>query len=147
MKKIQPANILLADDDADDRMLMKEALEENNFSDTIHFVEDGEELMQYLYKQGKFSTLPTFRPRLILLDLNMPKIDGREALRRIKSDPDLRRIPIVVLSTSKAETDIVETYDLGVNSFICKPVRFDQLLAITREIGNYWFGTVSLPMQ
>jgi len=147
MKKLRSVDILMADDDPDDRMLMKEALEANNLINTIHFVEDGEELMQYLYKKGKFTTQSTFRPGLILLDLNMPKVDGREALKLIKADRDLKRIPVVILSTSKAETDITKTYDLGVNSFICKPVRFDQLIEITRELGNYWFGTVTLPLQ
>lgn len=137
----------MADDDPDDRMLMKEALAENNLSNAIHFVEDGEELVHYLYKKGKFTTQPTFRPGLILLDLNMPKIDGREALKIIKSDRDLRRIPVIILTTSNSEWDITNTYDLGVNSFICKPVRFDQLIEIIREIGNYWFGTVTLPLQ
>lgn len=135
----------MADDDPDDRMLMKEALDENNLSNAIHFVEDGEELVHYLYKKGKFTTQPTFRPGLILLDLNMPKIDGREALKIIKSDRDLRRIPVIILTTSNSEWDITNTYDLGVNSFICKPVRFDQLIEIIRAIGNYWFGTVTLP--
>jgi two-component system response regulator len=143
--KLNPATILMADDDPDDRMLMKEALEENNLTNEIHFVEDGEELMDYLYNKGKFSLVQTIMPGLILLDLNMPKIDGREALRLIKSDPLLRKIPVVILTTSRAEDDIIKTYDLGVNSFISKPVRFDDLVQVTRELGTYWFGTVSLP--
>ena len=89
----------------------------------------------------------TFRPGLILLDLNMPKIDGREALKIIKSDKDLRRIPVVILTTSKTQNDIFESYDLGVNSFISKPVHYDHLIEIAREIANYWFRTVSLPVQ
>jgi CheY-like chemotaxis protein len=147
MKKLRPVNILMAEDDPDDRILMQEALDENNMLNEIHFVEDGEQLIHYLYKRGKFTTLPTFRPGLILMDLNMPKIDGREALRLIKADKDLKRIPIVVFSTSQSETDVTRSYDLGVNSFICKPVRFDQLIQIARDIGNYWFGTVTLPLQ
>lgn len=147
MKKTKTINILMADDDADDRMLMKEALDENNLLNQIHFVENGEELMHYLYRKGKFSSQPTFRPGLILLDLNMPKIDGREALKLIKSDKDLRRIPVVILTTSKEESDVLDTYDLGVNSFICKPVRYDHLIDIAREIGNYWFSTVTLPLR
>ncbi|SHH92587.1 Response regulator receiver domain-containing protein [Chryseolinea serpens] len=138
-------SILMADDDPDDRMLVKEALEENNLRNPIHFVEDGTELLDYLHRRGRFITEKAPKPALILLDLNMPKMDGREALHYIKSDPSLRRIPVVVLTTSKAEEDIVKTYDLGVNSFICKPVRFDELVEVTREIGNYWFGTVALP--
>jgi len=138
-------NILMADDDPDDRMLMKEALEENNLPNTIDFVEDGSELMDYLYNKGRFSQENTIRPGLIFLDLNMPKIDGRQALRIIKSDPLLRRIPIIVLTTSKAEEDIAITYDLGVNSFISKPARFADLVKVTKDIGHYWFGTVELP--
>lgn len=137
--------ILMADDDPDDRMLMKEALEENNLSHFIDFVENGAELLDYLHKRGKFERVKTRKPDLIILDLNMPKIDGREALGYIKSHAELRRIPVIVLTTSKAEEDIIKAYDLGVNSFICKPVRFEELVEVAREIGNYWFGTVALP--
>ena len=137
--------ILIADDDADDRMMMKEALEENNFSHDMRFVEDGEELLDYLHQRGKYLTEKVLRPNLIILDLNMPKIDGREALSQIKSNVNLKRIPVIVLTTSRAEEDIVRTYDLGVNSFICKPVRYNDLVIVTREIGNYWFNTVALP--
>ena len=137
--------ILIADDDADDRMMIKEALEENNFSHDMRFVEDGEELLDYLHQRGKYLTEKVLRPSLIILDLNMPKIDGREALSQIKSNVNLKRIPVIVLTTSRAEEDIVRTYDLGVNSFICKPVRYNDLVIVTREIGNYWFSTVALP--
>ena len=147
MKNETRINILMADDDLDDKMLMKEALEENSFLDQIHFVDDGEELMLYLYKRGKYKSFPTFRPSMILLDLNMPKIDGRQALRIIKSDKDLKRIPVVIYTTSKSEDDVISTYDLGVNSFICKPVEYDQLVEIARQIGNYWFRIVTLPLQ
>ncbi|HZY82005.1 MAG TPA: response regulator [Cyclobacteriaceae bacterium] len=143
--KLNTINILMADDDPDDRILMKEALEENNLPSNIHFVEDGKELLDYLHRRGQFAKKETFKPGLILLDLNMPKMDGREALRLIKSDPLLRRIPVVVLTTSKAEEDVFKTYDLGVNSFICKPVKFEELVQITKEIGIYWFSTVALP--
>jgi len=139
--------ILIADDDPDDRMMMKEALEENNFSHSLQFVEDGEELLDYLHRRGRYLMGNVFRPNLIILDLNMPKVDGREALGYIKSDSDLRRIPVVVLTTSGAEEDIIRTYDLGVNSFICKPAHFSELVAVAREIGNYWFGTVALPKK
>jgi two-component system, response regulator len=140
-------DILMADDDPDDRMLMKEALEENNLHNTIDFVEDGAELMDYLHNSGKFLLTKPRKPGLIFLDLNMPKIDGREALRLIKSDPLLRRIPVIVLTTSKADEDIVKTYDLGVNSYISKPARFADLVQVTRAIGHYWFGTVELPQE
>jgi CheY-like chemotaxis protein len=137
--------ILMADDDPDDRMLMKEALEENNLPHSILFVEDGAELLDYLHRSGKFTVGPTMIPDLILLDLNMPKIDGREALSKIKSNATLRRIPIVVLTTSSADEDIINAYDLGVNSFICKPARFNELVDVAREIARYWFGVVVLP--
>ncbi len=135
----------MADDDPDDRMLMQQALLENDLPNSIEFVENGSDLMDYLYSKGKFLLEKTIRPGLILLDLNMPKMDGREALRLIKSDPDLRRIPVIILTTSQAEEDIYQTYGLGVNSFISKPVHFNELVNVTREIGNYWFGTVALP--
>jgi two-component system, response regulator len=137
--------ILMADDDPDDRMMMKEALEENNFSHALHFVEDGEELLDYLHRRGKFLSAKVCTPSLILLDLNMPKVDGREALRHIKSNINFKRIPVIVLTTSHAEEDVVTTYDLGVNSFISKPVHYNDLVLVAREISNYWFNTVLLP--
>src|SRR4030095_1391463 len=143
MKHRIAPTILMADDDADDRMMLKEALEENNFSHSLEFVEDGEEVLDYLYKRGKFVNEKVIRPNLIILDLNMPKVDGREALSHIKSHLIFKRIPVIVLTTSRAEEDIIRTYDLGVNSFICKPAHFNELVDVTREIGNYWFGTVS----
>jgi CheY-like chemotaxis protein len=138
--------ILMADDDEDDRMMAKEALEEARLVNAIRFVEDGEELMDYLYHRGNYADAKNApRPGLILLDLNMPKKDGREALKEIKGDPDLRRIPIVVLTTSKAEEDIFRTYDLGVNSFITKPVSFERLVEIMKGLARYWFEIVELP--
>jgi CheY-like chemotaxis protein len=138
--------ILLADDDADDRMMAAEALEESRLANDLRFVEDGEELIDYLRHQGKYQAADSApRPGLILLDLNMPKMDGREALREIKADPELRSIPVVVLTTSKAEEDIYRTYDLGVNSFITKPVNFEQLVIVMKALGKYWFEIVELP--
>ncbi len=139
--------ILMADDDEDDRMMTKEALEEEaRLRNTLRFVEDGEELMDYLHHRGKYSSTADYpRPGLILLDLNMPRKDGREALREIKSDPDLRHIPVVVMTTSKAEEDIYRSYDLGVNSFIKKPVSFERLAEVLREVTRYWFEIVELP--
>jgi two-component system response regulator len=142
-----PVNILMADDDADDRELMKEALQENNLAGMLRFVEDGAELLDYLYRKGKFSSGDAPRPELILLDLNMPKVDGREALKRIKSDPGLRRIPVVILTTSRAEQDILSTYDLGVNSFISKPTQYADLIQVAKQISHYWFKTVELPKE
>jgi CheY-like chemotaxis protein len=144
-EEINTISILLADDDPDDRMLAQEALEENKLANDLHFVENGEELLDFLYQRGKFTPETAPRPGLILLDLNMPKKDGREALREIKADPNLRRIPIIVLTTSKTEEDIYKSYDLGVSSFITKPVTFDDLVQVTRQIGKYWFGIVELP--
>jgi two-component system, response regulator len=145
MKSTQPIPILMADDDPDDRMLAQEAMEENKVTNQMVFVENGEELLDYLHQRGAYNAENAPRPGLILLDLNMPLMDGREALRHIKSDPGLRRIPVVILTTSKAEEDIVRSYDLGVNSFITKPVTFDELVKVTREISSYWFGIVELP--
>jgi len=138
--------ILLADDDADDRMMAADALEESRLANDVRFVEDGEELMDYLRRRGKYSDPDAApRPGLILLDLNMPRKDGREALREIKAEPNLRTIPVIVLTTSKAEEDIYRTYDLGVNSFITKPVNFESLVGVMRALGKYWFEIVELP--
>ena len=145
---VKPITILLADDDADDRMLTKEALAESRLANDLRFVEDGEDLLNYLRRHGRYASPDASpRPGLILLDLNMPRKDGREALREIKGDPNLRSIPIVVLTTSKAEEDIYRTYDLGVNSFITKPVTFDGLVAVMRGLGRYWFEIVELPPE
>jgi two-component system, response regulator len=137
--------ILMADDDADDRMLAREAMEESRLGNSFRFVEDGEELMEYLKQEGRYSTATAPRPGLILLDLNMPRKDGRQALHEIKSDPELRRIPVVILTTSKTEQDILSAYDLGANSFITKPVTFERLVDIIRTLGVYWFNIVQLP--
>ena len=138
--------ILIAEDDEDDRMFTKEAFDESLINHEIRFVNDGVELLDYLKRRNKYSD-PELSPRpsIILLDLNMPKMDGREALREIKSDPKLRTIPVIILTTSKAEQDIVKTYDLGVNCFITKPVSFTAFLEVTRTLGHYWFDIVKLP--
>ncbi len=139
--------ILMADDDPDDRFLMKEAFEEARFPNELCFVEDGEELMDYLCHRGKYSSPNTApRPNLILLDLNMPKKSGYEALSEIKAEPDLRRIPIVILTTSQAEEDIFRTYDLGANSYITKPLSFESLVEIVSTLRKYWFEIVE-PMN
>jgi CheY-like chemotaxis protein len=145
-EKKTPMNILMADDDEDDRRSVAKAWKTSRAANPIHFVNDGEELMDYLYHRGKFSDFPEWaRPGLILLDLNMPKKDGREALREIKADPELRRIPVVILTTSKAEEDIYSTYDLGANSFITKPVTFTSLVELIQVLGTYWVEIVELP--
>jgi CheY-like chemotaxis protein len=142
----QPITILMADDDADDRLLTRDAMRDARVANDLWFVQDGEELMDYLFRRGCYaepSSAP--RPGLILLDLNMPKKDGREALREIKGDPDLRRIPVVVLTTSKAEEDVYRSYDLGASSFITKPVTFEGLVELMKAIGQYWIEFVELP--
>lgn len=141
----KPVVILMAEDDADDRLLAKDALSECGMAGELHFVENGEELLDYLQRRGKYTQLSHPRPGLILLDLNMPRKDGREALREIKNNPELRRIPVVVLTTSNADMDIERAYELGANSFISKPVAFDSLVSIMRAIGQYWFATTELP--
>lgn len=138
-----PITILLADDDEDDRRFTRDALARNRMSNDLRVVEDGEQLLDYLHQRGPYRGAP--RPGLILLDLNMPRKDGREALREIKADPELRRIPVVVLTTSEEEADILASYDLGANSFITKPVGFDGLVACLNKLGQYWLQIVSLP--
>jgi CheY-like chemotaxis protein len=141
-----PITILMADDDAEDRMLAREALEESRLANDFRYVENGEELLDYLRRRGKFAD-PAVSPRpgLILLDLNMPRKDGFEALAEIKADPNLRQIPVVILTTSRAEEDVYRGYDLGVNSFIAKPVSFEGLVEAMKSLGRYWFEIVELP--
>ena len=142
-----PITILICDDDEDDRMLTAQALEDAHVSNDIRFVADGEQLLDYLFQRGEYAdqtgTAP--RPGLILLDLNMPNMDGREALKLIKGEESLRDIPIVVLSTSGLEQDIVKSYQLGVNSFITKPVTFSGLVEAMNVLGRYWLEIVELP--
>jgi len=148
MKQGSPITILMADDDADDRRLTKEALEESRLANGIRFVEDGEELMDYLRHTRKYAPPnESPRPGLILLDLNMPRYDGRAALKEIKNDPELRQIPIVILTTSKADEDVYRSYDLGVNSYIVKPVTFEALVDILQTIEKYWIEIVELPPE
>lgn len=136
----------MADDDEEDLLLAKSALEACRLANDLHCVRNGEELLDYLYHCGQYAELASSpRPGLILLDLNMPRKDGREALQEIKADPELRTIPIIILTTSKAEEDIYRTYDLGANSYITKPVTFNSLVEIMQSLGRYWFEIVDLP--
>ncbi|MHB1863992.1 MAG: response regulator [Gemmatimonadaceae bacterium] len=139
--------ILICDDDEDDRLLTKQALEEAHLSNDVRYVEDGEQLMDYLHRRGEYAGQngKAPRPGLILLDLNMPKKDGRECLREIKSDDNLRDIPIVVLTTSRQDEDIANSYQLGVNSYVAKPVTFTGLVDALKVLGRYWFELVELP--
>jgi CheY-like chemotaxis protein len=140
--------MLLAEDDYDDRYLISEALDESGVENQLFIVENGEDLLDYLKNRGKYSDKEKYpRPGLILLDLNMPLMDGREALAEIKKDPDLRRIPIIVLTTSQKEEDIQDTYEMGITGFITKPMTFSGLVDVMRSVGNYWFQSVTLPSQ
>ena len=144
--RAQTSTILLAEDDEDDRVLVRDALELSQLAREVHVVEDGEELLDYLHRRGKYVTLVAAPlPDLILLDLNMPRKDGREALKEIKSDPALRAIPIVVLTTSRREEDVSRSYELGVNSFIVKPMSFESLVDVVKTLRKYWFEIVELP--
>lgn len=136
---------LLADDDPDDRLMAQEALAASRVSNEMAEVHDGEELLEYLRGEGRYAENPPVRPGLILLDLNMPRMDGREALTEIKKDDALRRIPVIILTTSQAEEDIFRTYDLGVSSFITKPILFDDLVKVMNTLGEYWVEIVKLP--
>ena len=145
-KSGKPITILMADDDEEDLLLAKRALEACRLANDLHCVRNGEELLDYLYRRGEYAELANSpRPGLILLDLNMPRKDGREALQEIKADPEFRSIPIVILTTSKAEEDIYRTYDLGANSYITKPVTFNSLVEVMQSLGRYWFEIVDLP--
>lgn len=144
----QPIVILMADDDDDDILLTKKALERGKLLNTLYSVKDGEELLDYLLRRGAYTdSAQAPRPGIILLDLNMPRKDGREALREIKAHADLQDIPVVVFTTSKAEEDIYRSYKLGVNSFITKPVTFDNLIEVMQALGKYWFEVVTLPID
>ena len=140
--------ILMAEDDSDDQLLVRDALAETGFGLDLRFVANGVELMDYLRQKNQF-TAPASSPRpgLIILDLNMPRKDGREALGEIKADPELKRIPVVVLTTSTAGPDVARAYELGANSFISKPVAFDVLVNTMKTIGQYWFNIVVLPVR
>jgi CheY-like chemotaxis protein len=144
----KPITILMADDDPDDRMMTQEAFEESRLANDLRFVENGVELMDYLHRRGKYADPASSpRPGLILLDLNMPKKDGREALQEIKADPKLRNIRIVIMTTSKAEEDILRTYDLGASSYVTKPVTFSALVDVIQTLGKYWLEIVELPTE
>ncbi|NIQ00433.1 MAG: response regulator [Nitrospinaceae bacterium] len=146
MQTLKPFTILIAEDDEDDYLLTMEALKEAGVHNDVHWVKDGEELLDYLDTAVTNGNGNGPRLGMILLDLNMPKKDGREALGDIKAHPSLKKIPVVIMTTSKAESDITQSYELGVNSFIQKPVRFHDLVHVIKVLADYWFDTVKLPI-
>lgn len=141
----RPIEILLVEDNEGDVRLTREALKENKVSNNLSVVGDGVEAMQFLRRQGKYAGVP--RPDLILLDLNLPKKDGRQVLAEIKSDEELKRVPVVILTTSKAEEDVIRTYDLHANCYVTKPVGFEEFASVVRSIENFWLTVVMLPSQ
>ncbi len=147
--KNQPPVLLIADDDADDRLMATEAMLQSRNGTPLRVltVEDGEELLDYLYLRGKYKSGHWPRPDLILMDLNMPRKNGAETLKEIKADPAMRHIPVIILTSSGQTEDIDLSYDLGVNSFITKPVTFDALVNTMRILGTYWFEVVRLPSE
>lgn len=150
MKKERPyisTRIVMADDDGDDRIITRDAFKENFILNHLDFCDDGRDLLDYLRKEGRHAGGTHTLPGLILLDLNMPRMDGREALKVLKSDAQLMHIPVVVLSTSDTEEDINSAYRMGASSFVTKPVSFDHFIEMTQHIGNYWFSTVKLPSE
>ncbi len=140
---VKPVDILLVEDNSGDADLAREALEDSKLKNNLYVTADGEEAMDFLYKKGKHADKP--RPDLIILDLNLPKKDGREVLAEIKNDDDLKRIPVVILTSSKAEEDIIKTYNLHANCYITKPIDLEQFLVVVKTIENFWLSIVVLP--
>lgn len=144
-RKPTSMTILIADDDTDDRLFMDRALRQSGYTQTIQFVEDGEDLMNYLRRQGRYTEQNAPWPDLLILDLNMPRKNGFQALSEIKDDPKLRRLPVIVMTTSSADEDVIKTYNLGVNSFVTKPFNFNRLVEMVGALKTYWLDTVKLP--
>ena len=140
---LHPIEILLVEDNPGDSRLAKEALKESKLKNNLYVAEDGVEAMNFLYKKGKYSKMP--RPDLVILDLNLPKKDGREVLAEIKNDDNLKRIPVVILTISKAEEDILKTYNLHANCYVTKPLDLDQFMKVVRSIEDFWLTIVKLP--
>ncbi|AKB31620.1 Two-component system response regulator [Methanosarcina siciliae HI350] len=138
----KPVDILLVEDNKGDVGLIEEVFESSKVRNKLYVVEDGEEAVHFLLREGKFSDVP--RPGIILLDLNLPKKDGREVLGEIKKNKDLKKIPVVVLTTSRAEEDILESYKLHANAYVPKPVDFDQFIKVIKSIENFWLEVVNL---
>ncbi|MEV8444434.1 response regulator [Streptomyces parvus] len=140
---VQPIEVLLVEDDPGDELMTREAFEDNKIRNTLHVVRDGQEALDFLYRRGEHSEAP--RPDLVLLDLNLPKYDGRQVLEQIKGDPELSLIPVVVLTTSSAEEDILRSYKLHANAYVTKPVDLDQFIAAVRQIDEFFVTVVRLP--
>jgi len=141
-----PITVLVVDDDLEDCMLVRDAMAESRLANDLRFAHDGDELLAYLRHEGQYADAGTApRPGLILLDLNMPRKDGREALQEIKADPQLRRIPVVILTSSQAEEDICQSYELGANAYVTRPVAFEALVSVLGDLGKYWIEIVQLP--
>ncbi len=141
----RPIEILMVEDNPGDVRLTVEALKEGKVRNILHTVEDGEEALKFLRRQETYTKAP--RPDLVLLDLNLPKKNGREVLAEIKTDPDLKRIPVVILTVSQAEQDILKSYDLHANCYITKPVDLEQFLSVVKNIENFWLSVVMLPLR
>ncbi|MFD5203094.1 response regulator [Streptomyces sp. NPDC058375] len=139
----QPIEVLLVEDDPGDELMTREAFEDNKIRNTLHVVRDGQEALDFLYRRGEYTEAP--RPDLVLLDLNLPKYDGRQVLEQIKADPELSLIPVVVLTTSSAEEDILRSYKLHANAYVTKPVDLDQFIAAVRQIDEFFVTVVRLP--
>ncbi|MCX4487008.1 MULTISPECIES: response regulator [Streptomyces] len=140
---VQPIEVLLVEDDPGDELMTREAFEDNKIRNTLHVVRDGQEALDFLYRRGQYTEAP--RPDLVLLDLNLPKYDGRQVLEQIKGDPELSLIPVVVLTTSSAEEDILRSYKLHANAYVTKPVDLDQFIAAVRQIDEFFVTVVRLP--
>ncbi|MEU9674297.1 MULTISPECIES: response regulator [Streptomyces] len=140
---VQPIEVLLVEDDPGDELMTREAFEDNKIRNTLHVVRDGQEALDFLYRRGGYTEAP--RPDLVLLDLNLPKYDGRQVLEQIKGDPELALIPVVVLTTSSAEEDILRSYKLHANAYVTKPVDLDQFIAAVRQIDEFFVTVVRLP--
>ncbi|MCP4245195.1 MAG: response regulator [bacterium] len=143
----ETVHVLYAEDDPDDRLLAREAWAESRALNPLQFAVDGQDLLDYLRREGAHAGRNTPQPGVILLDLNMPRMDGRTALAELKKDPDLRRIPVVILTTSKAHEDVLRSYDLGVAGFVVKPPTFESLASALRHLGDYWLELVRLPQE
>lgn len=144
-KLFKPVDILLVEDSSADVLLTREAFTESKLINRLHVVEDGVDAMEFLYQTGKYASAP--RPDLILLDLNLPRKNGREVLAEIKNDPKLKHIPVIVLTTSKSEKDILQAYDHHANCYIVKPVGFDNFAEAIQSIHQFWFSVVTLPSE